>query len=304
MDLSVIIPAYNEEDVLPRLLHDIRRQSKVNAEVIVADANSTDKTRAVAEAADATVVEGGMPAAGRNAGAKSASGEVLVFLDADVRIPRTFFSRALAEMREKDAVVATCTVRPMSNLTMDRLIHRFANFFIRINQDRDPHAPGYCILVGKEVFDRTGGFDESLKVAEDHDFVARASEFGPFRLLESTYVKVDVRRFEKEGRIGYSLKAIRITLHRALFGDIADDDTVEYDFGDYEANDATTSQKALRSIERALIRADRNTRKLEKRILSASDYDRATTRLRELLGRFTESIGSSARRFFDLDEEP
>ena len=191
----------------------------------------------------------------------------------------------------------------MSNLTMDRLIHRFANFFIRINQNRDPHAPGYCILVRKEIFDRIGGFDEALRVAEDHDFVARASEFGPFRLLESTYVKVDVRRFEKEGRIGYSLKAIRITLHRALFGEITDDETVEYDFGNYEASDATARRRALRGIERALIQADRNTRKIEQRLLSPEDYDLAANRLRELLGRFSESIGSSARRIFDLDRE-
>ena len=238
MDVSIIIPAYNEGDRLPRLLHDLRRQRGVDPEVIVADANSTDNTRAAAGSCGATVVDGGLPAAGRNAGAARARGGVLVFLDADVRVPRTFLQHALTEMQEKNAVVATCVAKPMSRLVADRLIHTVANLFIRINQDRDPHAPGYCILVRREVFDAVGGFNEEIRVAEDHDFVSRASRHGRFRLLDST-----------------------------------------------------TAGKALRKLERGLIRAEQETRRMEDQLWSPS----ASAELRDRAHAFFDEIGEKLR---------
>lgn len=291
MDVSIIIPAYNEGDRLPRLLHDLRRQRGVDPEVIVADANSTDNTRAAAGSCGATVVDGGLPAAGRNAGAARARGGVLVFLDADVRVPRTFLQHALTEMQEKNAVVATCVAKPMSRLVADRLIHTVANLFIRINQDRDPHAPGYCILVRREVFDAVGGFNEEIRVAEDHDFVSRASRHGRFRLLDSTHVKVDVRRFEKEGRIGYAAKALQITLYRAVHGEITDPDAFEYEFGNYDAEDSTTAGKALRKLERGLIRAEQETRRMEDQLWSPS----ASAELRDRAHAFFDEIGEKLR---------
>lgn len=302
MRVSVIIPAYNEEDVLPHLLEDIGRQRGVEIDVIVADAESTDNTRDIAQAWGATVVDGGLPAAGRNAGAKAATGQMLVFLDADVRLPRQFFSRAVREMERREAVVATCVARPLSDLTVDRLIHRFANFFIRINQDRSPHAPGYCILAKRDVFETIGGFDESIRMAEDHDFVARASEHGNFRLLESTHIKVDVRRFEKEGRIGYTVKAIQITLYRALYGEITDTDTFEYEFGTYDANDVTTAERTLRGIEKALIAADRESSKLSDRVTSPETYDQILEQGRALLKDFRTSAGKTVRQFFPSND--
>jgi glycosyltransferase involved in cell wall biosynthesis len=304
MHVSVIIPAYNEADVLPLLLSDLEHQRSVEAEVIVADAASTDDTRQIAEVRGATVVEGGLPAAGRNAGARAASGDLLVFLDADVRLPRRFLARAAREMREKDAVVATCVARPMSHLTADRLIHRFANLFIRMNQDSNPHAPGYCILVRRDVFEEIGGFDEAIRIAEDHDFVSRASAHGKFRLLESTYVKVNVRRFEKEGRIGYSVKAMRIMLHRALHGEITDTDTFDYEFGNYDEDDESTMEKSLRQIEKALLELDHESSKLSDRLTSPETYEKLATDGRRLLREFRGAIGKMADGLFGPNEKP
>ena len=70
MILSIIIPTYNEEEYLPVLLESIKEQSFDDYEVIVADANSTDKTREIAKEYGCIVVDGGLPAVGRNNGAR------------------------------------------------------------------------------------------------------------------------------------------------------------------------------------------------------------------------------------------
>jgi len=269
MKASVIIPTYNEESNLPPLLEDLSNQTMRDFEVIVADAASTDRTRELAVKAGAIVVEGGMPAEGRNAGAARAQGDILVFLDSDVRVPESFLANAISEMEERGLAAATAEARPLSDLAMDRVIHRFANLFIRLNQEREPHAPGYCILVRQDVVSAIGGFDEEIQVAEDHDFVTRASEHGPFRLLNTAWFSVSVRRYEKEGRIAYSVKAARITLYRALHGEITDDSVVEYEFGDFEAEDKTSGQKALRRIEKGINRLDRRLQKLDGKVEKA-----------------------------------
>ena len=58
MILSIIIPTYNEEEYLPNLLESIEKQSFTDYEIIIADANSTDRTREIAEEHGCTIVEG------------------------------------------------------------------------------------------------------------------------------------------------------------------------------------------------------------------------------------------------------
>ena len=86
--LSVIIPALDEAECLPGLLDSLAAQDRRPDEVIVADAGSTDGTAEIAAARGALVVPGGRPAAGRNAGAGAARGDLFLFLDADV-VPGT-----------------------------------------------------------------------------------------------------------------------------------------------------------------------------------------------------------------------
>jgi glycosyltransferase involved in cell wall biosynthesis len=66
--LSIIIPAKNEEKLLPTLLESIREQSFTDYEIILADANSTDDTRKLAASYGVRVVQGGMPGPGRKMG--------------------------------------------------------------------------------------------------------------------------------------------------------------------------------------------------------------------------------------------
>ena len=88
--LSVIIPTYNEENYLGVLLECLKNQTFRDFEVIVADADSKDKTREIAKKTDTKIVKGGRQAFGRNNGAKSARGDILVFMDADLSFDNEF----------------------------------------------------------------------------------------------------------------------------------------------------------------------------------------------------------------------
>ena len=104
--LSVIIPTFNEEKYLPKLLESIKKQTYKDYEIIVADATSKDRTRQMAKKYNCRVIKGGMPAIGRNNGAKIAKGDILLFLDADSIIEKDFISNALIYMKKRKLDVA------------------------------------------------------------------------------------------------------------------------------------------------------------------------------------------------------
>lgn len=281
--ISVVIPAFNEEKLLPRLLASIRKQDFTDYEVIVADARSTDGTRKIARLFGAKVVTGGPPGIGRNRGAARARGDFLFFLDADVKLPRGFLRDAYAEMQGRFIDLATCEIRPLSSLLIDRVLHRLLNVTIRMGQHtRYPHAPGFCILISRRLFERIGGFDERLRLAEDHDLVVRASQYRPLRVLDSVSLWVDVRRFRKEGRLSYVGKVISTELFRFFRGGIVDESAFSYEFGNFAK--ATTPSR-LRRIEQMINRIDASYRALLRKAREERLRQFAERQLR-IIGRF------------------
>jgi glycosyltransferase involved in cell wall biosynthesis len=113
-DLSLVVPAFNEARLLPRLLDSVERARaaapEIAVEVIVADNASTDATAATAQARGCRVarVERRVIAAARNGGAAAASGAILAFTDADgVLHPGTFAAIAAAARDRRFAGGAT-----------------------------------------------------------------------------------------------------------------------------------------------------------------------------------------------------
>ncbi|WP_376791634.1 glycosyltransferase [Thermoflexus sp.] len=211
--ISVIIPTLNEAAYLPRLLEALAGQTRRPDEVIVADAGSTDGTPEIARAWGAQVVPGGRPAVGRNAGARIARGTWLVFLDADV-VPRPdFLEKALGEMEARRLDVATCLMEPLSLRPADRVFHEVANGYLLALQWVSPRAPGFCILIRRELHEAIGGFDETLLLAEDHDYVRRASHHGRFGVLTTVRIPVSTRRVEEEGVFPLLLKYLWAEAH-------------------------------------------------------------------------------------------
>jgi len=220
LPLSIIIPTFNEEKYLPRLLLSIQKQSQQPAEVIVADAYSLDRTRKIAKKFGCKVVAGGLPGKARNNGAKAASQKLLLFLDADVVLPASFLEETVEEMVERDLAIASCYVKPISRDKRDILLHKVVNYYLRVTRKFHPHIPGFCIFIYKELHELIGGFDESLVMAEDHDYVRRAKKRGRFSYLTCYKIPVSVRRLVGEGRLKIAAKYIAIELHLLFIGQI------------------------------------------------------------------------------------
>lgn len=264
MKTSIIIPALNEEHYLPLLLDSIQKQSFHDYEVIIADAHSLDSTVRIAEQFGAKVVDGGMPAKGRNSGARAAQGDFLFFLDADVVLPEEFLQRAHDEMQERYLDLSTCEILPISDLQIDRTLHSLANLSIRMGQYTSPHAAGFCILSTRRLFERVGGFDETLTMAEDHDFVKRAAKFRPLRVLDTTQINVSVRRLEKEGRAMLVNKYVLVELHRIFKGELKTE-VIEYEFGNFRKMPDDKQSKRLAAFEVKLIQLDKKLRALKEK---------------------------------------
>ncbi|NCC26971.1 MAG: glycosyltransferase [Gammaproteobacteria bacterium] len=247
MKVSIVIPTLNESGLLPKLLDRLDRQTFRDFEIIVADAGSTDGTRAICRSRGVTLVDGGMPAVGRNRGAAVARGERLFFFDADVLPPDDFLEKANAEMDAEDIRLATCWFEPDSNNPLDELLFELANSFVKLSLKTDPHAGGFAIFVDRALFERVGGFDESLRLAEDHDFVKRAARYAPLHMLESARIRMSVRRLVKDGRFSYSAKCVQVELYRLFKGEVTED-IVDYRFGYDEHATPGGADEALKRL--------------------------------------------------------
>ncbi|MCL2243283.1 MAG: glycosyltransferase [Treponema sp.] len=264
MNVSIIIPALNEEKTLPGLLDSIKAQEFDDYEIIVADAGSKDRTKEIALSKGCRIVDGGLPGAGRNAGASVAKGDFLFFLDADVIIPPGFIRNVYDEMQDRFIDLATCEIKPLSDYRLDRVIHRLMNLAVLLNLWLDPKAFGFCIFVTKRLFLRAGGFDETIYVAEDNDFVKRASVFRNLRFLNSAYIMVSIRRFEKEGRFAYMKKGVKLNLYRAFKGEIRSDEVVKYEFDAFDKIDNEADLNFLDKFEKRLLKVEGNSRQFNK----------------------------------------
>ncbi|MBI2018159.1 glycosyltransferase [Candidatus Daviesbacteria bacterium] len=232
LPISIIVPTFNEGLYLPKLLQSLQNQTKKPTQTIVADAFSLDNTRQIAKSFGCMVVDGGLPSVARNRGVKFATQPILLFLDADVDLPPYFLERTFTEMVTRNLDIASCFIIPKSSLRVDHLLHLFANHYMKLTQRFHPHVPGCCIFVKKDVHQAIGGFDESLILSEDHDYVRRAKKVGRFDYLKSYKIPVSVRRLSAEGRIKIALKYIAIELHLIFIGNIRRN-IFKYRFGHY-----------------------------------------------------------------------
>lgn len=230
--LSIVIPALNEENYLPRLLDSLLGQSYTDYEVIVADAHSTDKTAETAHRYGCQVVTGGTPAQGRNEGARHAKGSYLLFLDADVRLEKTFLSDLLERVSQRKLDVVSGFVTPDSGRPLDKFLVTGSNWYCFLIQKVSPHGSGFYIMARKSLHNRMGGFREDLYLAEDHDYLRRASRRGKFAYLPHPRVIFSMRRFDKEGRWGLVWKYFILEIYKALKKDITTK-IIPYDFGHF-----------------------------------------------------------------------
>ncbi len=181
---SLIIPAWNEEAYLPRLLDTVDeararyRGPAAAIEVIVADNDSSDATAEIAAARGCRVahVSERRIACARNGGAAIARGELLCFVDADMRIhPETF--NAIEEAMESGRYVGGATGMRLERMSPGIAVTVFSILPLLVLTGVDAGV-WFC---RREGFDAVGGYDEELPVSEDVRFLWALKKFGRSR---------------------------------------------------------------------------------------------------------------------------
>jgi len=223
---SLIIPAYNEERLLGRLLDSVDAARATYGrgdavELIVADNASTDRTAVIAamRGCRVIVVEKRVIAAARNAGARAARGEFLAFVDADAQVhPDTFveIDRALADPR----VVAGATGARLERWSIG-IAFTYAMIVPIVFVTGMDTGVTFC---RKEDFEAIGDYDESRLVAEDVAFLWALRRFGQTRgqrLARATRAKIvaSTRKFDEFGDwhfFSVAIEALRHLMRRDL----------------------------------------------------------------------------------------
>jgi len=219
--LSIIIPTYNEGQYIEKLLESIEKQDFKDYEVIISDSKSTDSTIAIAKKYGVKTIIGPKkgPGYARNLAVKSAKGEVLLFLDADVILPKNdTLSKVIHAIDKENCVGGTSTFKALDGTRRAKMIFRLASKLISFLYliKKPICAPGFFIFSRKDIFDKVNGFDDALYIAEDHDFVSRIRKYGKMKLLKED-ILVSARRV-KSGGIKTILKDLNNTILLFLHG--------------------------------------------------------------------------------------
>ena len=234
MKLSVVVPTLNEEEHVGRVLFDIARQTRKPEEVIVVDGRSADGTARVVERFGGAKLLSRAPsvAGQRNLGGRWATGDVLVFLDADVRLPEGFFEDFLRSFEARKLDVACALyVPPSDSTTAIKTIHLVLNGMFVLLQKVLASGSGQCIAVRRGIFLGSRGFDTSLAWAEDVELIRRLSKKYRFGVIPRR-VFVSDQRFRKYGAFHMvallSLAALIFVLGRFEWVN-----SIEYKFGNH-----------------------------------------------------------------------
>ena len=187
--ISIIIPTYNEEKAIEKTLSCLTSGMDIPFEIIVTDDKSTDNTVSIAKKYTDNVI---VPkekhrtiAANRNAGAKNAKGEYLVFLDCDCTVDdyNSFFTSAIKRFENDSNLVGLTgklTVVPELETFSDKVIYSIFNFvhYVKNNILRIGESSGKFQMIRKSAFEKVNGFREDLVSREDGDMFHRLSKVG------------------------------------------------------------------------------------------------------------------------------
>lgn len=166
--VSVIVPCHNHGHLVGEALDSIAAQGVADLEIVVVDDRSTDDTAAVATARGIRVVTSATPgaAAARNAGLAATTGELVAFLDADdVWMPGSLRSR-LGALGDADAVFGA----------VDEFVE--PGFEGSVPRTMGPTRMAGALLTTRRAWELVGTLDESLRVGEFIDWVARFDAAG------------------------------------------------------------------------------------------------------------------------------
>ena len=196
MDISFIIPAYNEEEYLPDTLENISgicsEIQPIQHEIIVVDNNSDDNTAVIANSFNAKVVfkKNNCIAAARNAGAEAATGNLLVFVDADTRISSRLVREAI-RLTNEGKICGGGALVGFDRKTIPFSMKIFAELW-RSYTRICPLAAGSFLFCLRHAWREVSGFNEHLYAAEEIDFSGKLKKWGRKNKLGFMVINIPV----------------------------------------------------------------------------------------------------------------
>ncbi len=191
--ISVIIPALNEAETLPGALASIGRSDEV--EIIVVDGGSVDETLPVAQSLGAKTIRGPKGRGTQmNSGAAEATGDILLFLHADTRLPAHWADYVRRELSYPDVSGGAFRFRTDSHAWGFRIIEWLANF--RATWLQMPYGD-QGLFVRAHLLREIGGFPE-LPVMEDFEFVRQVRRRGRVGIAHAA-AQTSSRRWNRSG---------------------------------------------------------------------------------------------------------
>jgi glycosyltransferase involved in cell wall biosynthesis len=218
-ELTIVIPAKNEARLLPRLLTSLSEQDYPkmrNTKVYLADAGSSDGTpqiaRGFAGRLDLEVISGGLPATGRNNGARLALTPYVLFIDADIELAdRTLVRRALEKMRRRRLHCLTTNISCPLGSPLDRFLYEANNVMQRLSRLTRPFSTGMFMLFDLVRFRELGGFHEGALFAEDYLLSKKVARH-KFGIVRGSVATTN-RRFRKMGHFRVARLFVRTALN-------------------------------------------------------------------------------------------
>ena len=197
MDLSFIIPAYNEAENIENVITSIKLYvpDVYQYEVLVVDHGSKDNTVKLAEANGAKILSHpeGTIAGLRNLGVKNSTGCILVFLDADILLTQDWkvnIGKVITSLLAGERIITGSWYSVPDN---PNWIEKF--WFKPLERGDNSHINSGHLIISRQLFDEVGGFDEQLETGEDYDISVRAKAAN-IRLIDYdsvfSYVRDDI----------------------------------------------------------------------------------------------------------------
>ncbi len=206
-EVSVIVPALNEEKYIRYAFEGLSKQTFRNFEVIVVDGGSTDRTRDISRKHARVIVDRkeGIGRA-RNAGAAAARGRILVFIDADTKPSPQLLSVYSKAFADRNTVSATGPILPLEHTTeaVETGYRIVSVLFVKLTLAlHRPSVIGSNFAVTREAFRKAGGFNPKLITYEDWDLSHRLHRLGRILYIDDAVVYTSVRRVAEWGIFGF-----------------------------------------------------------------------------------------------------
>jgi rSAM/selenodomain-associated transferase 2 len=193
MKISVIVPVLNEEKTIEATLHALLRLQP--HEIIVVDGGSDDGSREICRQLGALVLHAARGRARQmNHGARQASGEVLLFLHADTKLPDSAFADIAGALADPKCVGGRFDVELEGSHWMLNVVGALINWRSRATK---VGTGDQAIFVRREIFTRLGGYPE-IDLMEDIALCRSLKRLGKIACLRSRVV-TSARRWEKDG---------------------------------------------------------------------------------------------------------